>query len=28
VFTADQNNPQLFAPMDVLFDQILSAVRS
>jgi CubicO group peptidase (beta-lactamase class C family) len=27
VFTADQSNPQFFAPTDVLFDQILSAVH-
>jgi hypothetical protein len=28
VFTADQSNPRFFAPLELLFDQILSAVRS
>lgn len=28
VFTADQTNPRFFSPMEILFDQILSAVRS
>ena len=28
VFTADQANPRFFAPMDLLFDEILSAVRN
>jgi CubicO group peptidase (beta-lactamase class C family) len=28
VFTADQMNPRFFSPMEMLFDQILSAVRN